>query len=280
MKRLSMILSLVLALCMILSMGAFASGEASGETSAEAQADTKSVEEAYLAYAREFLQNELLVNSYMTQEQIDNEFMPLVEAHDYETFPAYNMYHDGWFVNGRAMTFEEFEAQYQPGGETKSVEDAFIDYIHDWLYDELAINSLMSEDIIENEYMPEVRAFDFVSFPAEMLYNGMLEQGCPMTFEEFAAQYQAAAGGDVTWQDYIDFLWNSFKDTAPDPDALKTLLDSTPDWAFIEENIESGPWYKFFGEDYYNATTWDEFAANGGVGTFNADFVDSAGGAS
>ena len=278
MKRLSMILSLVLALCMILSMGAFASDEASGETSAEAQADTKSVEEAYLAYAREFLQNELLVNSYMTQEQIDNEFMPLVEAHDYETFPAYNMYHDGWFVNGRAMTFEEFAAQYNPGG--KSAEDAYIDYIYEFLENELKVNPYMTQEQIDNEYMPLIKAGNYTDFPASHLFNaGWLNTGTAMTLEEFKAQYKPA-GGDVTWQDYIDFLWNSFKDTAPDPDALKTLLDSTPDWAFIEENIESGPWYKFFGEDYYNATTWAEFEANGGVGTFNADFVDSAGGAS
>ena len=115
MKKRSMILSLVLTLCMILSIGAFASGEPSGEASGEASADAKTAEEAYIEYAREFLQNELLVNPYMTQEQIDNEFMPLVEAHDYETFPAYNMYHDGWFFTGTAMTFEEFAAQYVAG---------------------------------------------------------------------------------------------------------------------------------------------------------------------
>jgi len=279
MKRLSTILSLVLALCMILSVGAFASGEAGGETTAEAQADTKSVEEAYIDYIYEFLENELKINPYMTQEQIDNEYMPLIKAGNYTDFPASHLFNAGWLNTGTAMTFEEFAAQYNPGG--KAVEEAYIDYIYEFLENELKVNPYMTQEQIDNEYMPLVKAGNYTDFPASHLFNaGWLNTGTAMTFKEFAAQYQPAAGGDVTWQDYIDFLWNSSKDTAPDPDALKTLLDSTPDWAFIEENIESGPWYKFFGEDYYNATTWDEFAANGGVGTFNADFVDSAGGAS
>ena len=272
MKKTVRILSLLLALCTALSLGAFASGEPSGDVSEAA--DTKSVEEAYLDYARDFLQKELLVNSYMTQEQIDNEFMPLVEARDYETFPAYNMYHDGWFVNGKAMTFEEFATQYQP--EAKSVEDAYLDYAREFLQKELLVNSYMTQEQIDDEFMPLVEAHDYETFPAyNMYHDGWFVNGKAMTFEEFAAQYQPAAGGDVTWQDYIDFLWNSFKDTAPDPDALKSLLDSTPDWAFIEENIESGPWYKFFGEEYYDTTTWDEFVAAGGVGSFNAEFVES-----
>ncbi len=75
-----------------------------------------------------------------------------------------------------------------PAGEG-SVEDAFIEYIHEWLLAELEVNANMTIEQIEDEFMPLVREMNFTDFPAEMLYNGMLEQGCPMTFEEFAAQY-------------------------------------------------------------------------------------------
>ena len=45
----------------------------------------------------------------------------------------------------------------------------------------------MTEEIRENEFMPLIYAWDFNTFPAEMLWNGMLENGCPMTFDEFVA---------------------------------------------------------------------------------------------
>lgn len=275
MKNTIRILCLLLALCMALSLGVFASGEPSGEASEAGEA--KSVEEAFIEYIHNWLLDELAINSLMTEDIVENEYMPLVRAFDFVSFPA-EMLYNGMLEQGCPMTFEEFAAQYQP--DAKSVEEAYIDYARDFLQKELLVNSYMTQEQIDNEFMPLVEAHDYETFPAyNMYHDGWFVNGKAMTFEEFAAQY-VPAGGSVTWQDYIDFLWNSFKDTAPNPDALKSLLDSTPDWAFIEENIESGPWYKFFGEDYYNATTWDEFAANGGVGTFNADFVDSAGGAS
>ena len=195
MKKLSLILSVVLSLSMLFSLGAFASGEPSEDASGEASGQAASVEEAYLDYAREFLQAELLVNSYMTQEQIDNEFMPLVEAHDYETFPAYNMYHDGWFVNGPAMTFEEFAAQYQP--DASSVEEAYLEYIRDFLQAELLVNDYMTQEQIDNEYMPLIEAGNYTDFPASHLFNeGWLVNGTAMTYEEFAAQYQPAGSAD------------------------------------------------------------------------------------
>jgi len=113
--KVTRILSLFLALLMVLSLGAFASGEPSGDPSAEpsgeASGEAKTVEEAYIEYIRDFLQNELLNNDQMTQEQIDNEYMPLIEAGDYTSFPVSYLY-DGWLNTGTAMTFEEFAAQY------------------------------------------------------------------------------------------------------------------------------------------------------------------------
>ncbi len=92
------------------------------------------------------------------------------------------------------MTYDAWYAE-NGGGAVVSVEDAFIEYIHEWLIAEDEINDTMTEEIRENEFMPLVYAMDFESFPAEMIYSGMLEQGVPMTFEEFAAQYVPAAGG-------------------------------------------------------------------------------------
>ncbi|MCD7845349.1 MAG: hypothetical protein LUG57_05780 [Oscillospiraceae bacterium] len=70
-----------------------------------------------------------------------------------------------------------------------SVEAAYVEYIHEWLLAELEANSTLTEDQVENEFMPLIEAGDYTTFPAEMLYGGMLESGTAMTFEEFAAQY-------------------------------------------------------------------------------------------
>jgi hypothetical protein len=45
----------------------------------------------------------------------------------------------------------------------------------------------MTIEQVENAFMPLVEQMNFTDFPAEMIYSGMLEQGVPMTFEQFAA---------------------------------------------------------------------------------------------
>ena len=81
------------------------------------------------------------------------------------------------------------EASGEPAAAGGSVEEAFVEYIHEWLLNELENNSSMTIEQVEDEFMPLIEAGDYVSFPAEMLWNGMLNTGMPMTFEEFAAQY-------------------------------------------------------------------------------------------
>ncbi len=66
--------------------------------------------------------------------------------------------------------------------------EAYVEYIHEWLLAEDAVNDTMTSDIVENEFMPLVKAGDFATFPAEMLFNGMLNNGSPLTFEEWSAQ--------------------------------------------------------------------------------------------
>ncbi len=64
----------------------------------------------------------------------------------------------------------------------------YADYIHEWLLAELEVNSNMTVEQIEDEFMPLINAGDYVSFPAEMLYSGMLNNGVALTFEEWSAQ--------------------------------------------------------------------------------------------
>ena len=77
------------------------------------------------------------------------------------------------------------EASGEASGDTS--EDAYHEYLHQWLIAEDEVNSNMDENIRENEFMPLIYANDYETFPAEMLWSGMLENGCPMTYEEFVA---------------------------------------------------------------------------------------------
>ena len=193
-------LAIVLALLMVLSIGAFASGEPSAEASGEASGGASSEE---------------------------------------------------------------------PSGEM-SVEEAYVEYIREWLENELAHNDQMTQEQIDNEYMPLIEAGDYTSWPVSYLYDGWLETGVAMTFEEFAAQY-VPADGDVTWEDYQAWLISILPDICPDPEGVTPLIQALTGWEDID--FSSGPWEKIFGEEYFGCTTWEEFQANGGVGTFN-DYED------
>ena len=205
------ILALVLSLCMVLSMGTMALA---------ADASDPAVQEAYVEYIHEFLLAELAVNSSMTIEQVEDEFMPAVKAGDFVNFPA-DMLFNGMLNSGVAMTIEEFAAQYVPAGdasgeasgEAKTAEEAYVDYIYEFLLAELEVNTGgMTIEIIENEFMPLIEAGDYVSFPAEMLYSGMLDSGVAMTFEEFEAQYvpevaSGEASGEAAGGTYADYIY-------------------------------------------------------------------------
>ena len=256
-------LAMLLALCMVLSLGvtAFASGEPSGEASDDA------VWDAYVEYLHDFLVNqELPVNTGgMTIEIIEDEFMPQIKAGDFENPPAALLF-SGLLDSGVAMTYEEFAAQYTPAGEAMSVEEAFIEYIHEWLIAEDEINSNMDENIRENEFMPLVREMNFVDFPAEMIYSGMLESGVPMTFEEFAAQYvpaAAPAGGDTSVEAWHAYL-KEYVDAVPavDDEALQVfsaLIDADDFTTPPADMMFNAQWWGFA------AMTYDEFVAAGGV---------------
>ncbi len=64
---------------------------------------------------------------------------------------------------------------------------AYHEYLHEWLLAELEVNSSMTVEQVEDEFMPLIEADDYTSFPAEMLFSGMLNSGVPMTYEEWSA---------------------------------------------------------------------------------------------
>ena len=66
-------------------------------------------ESAYKVYLKEWIRYEESVNDTLTTEMAEQEFIPLIEAGDYTTFPAEMMF-SGMLVSGKAMTYDEFVA--------------------------------------------------------------------------------------------------------------------------------------------------------------------------
>lgn len=172
----------------------------------------------------------------------------------------------GVFASG-----EPSDASGEPSGDAVSVEEAYVDYIHEFLLNELTVNTGgMTIEIIENEFMPAVEAGKYDEFPADMLYNGMLDSGVAMTFEEFAAQYvpaeeAAPASGEAqsvedAYADYLrDFLEAELEvNSSMMPEHVEEILaaalagetDSFPGDILFNGMLVSG-----------NAMTFDEFAA-------------------
>ena len=85
---------------------------------------------------------------------------------------------------------------------------------------------------------------------------------------------QKAAASEATWEDYLNWLADAIGADSPDPDAFRALLFQAKSWDDIDVN--SPPWDKMFSEDAFDASTWDEFVAAGGVGTYNESFQDDA----
>lgn len=84
----------------------------------------------------------------------------------------------------------------------------------------------------------------------------------------------AEVTSEVTWESYLNWLADTFGANSPDPDAYRALLFQAQSWEDIDVTI--GPWDKLFAEDAFDASTWDEYVAAGGVGTYNEAFEDDA----
>ena len=187
MKNLSKLLALLLAFCLVFSVSAFASGEASdasGEASdASGEASGKTAEEAYVEYIHEWLIAEDEVNDTMTEEIRENEFMPLIWAGDYTTFPA-EMLWNGMLENGCPMTLEEFAAQYAPAaaaGGYSADEAGYQAYLKDWV----AANPAVQANI--DEFNAQIESGDYVSFPLEMCFTDQWFGFAALSLDEFIA---------------------------------------------------------------------------------------------
>ena len=162
------------------------------------------------------------------------------------------------------------EASAEPSAEPSaeaagSVEDAYKEYLHEWLIAEDEVNDTMTEEIRENEFMPLIWAGDYETFPAEMLWNGMLENGSPMTFDEFAAQYDGAAAPAAGAADEDGYKAYMKEWVAANPavqaniDEFNAAIDAGAYGDFPLEMCYTDQWFGFA------AMTLDEFIAAGGA---------------
>ncbi len=174
-----------------------ASGEASGDASSDEPSGEASSDEPYPMFEeyKEYLLATLLQDSFWQGSEAtlradlaaaetpdDENIQHFTGSGEVDQAPAgvvFPMTYDVWYA-------ENYGASGEPSGEA-DLEQAYKEYLHEWLIAEDAVNDTMTEDIRENEFMPLIWAGDYTTFPAEMLWNGMLENGSPMTFEEFAA---------------------------------------------------------------------------------------------
>ena len=123
----------------------------------------------------------------------DEEYAARLASGDLPDIVATSKNLSGILENGVALTYDEFVALNPAPAAAAPAEDpwaAYVNYIHEWLLAEDEVNDQMTSDIVENEFMPLVEAGDFTSFPADMLFNGMLENGAALTYDEFVALNQ------------------------------------------------------------------------------------------
>ena len=171
----------------------------------------------------------------------------------------------GVFASGEPSQEPSQEPSGEASGEAQSAEDAFIDYIHEWLLAELEVNSNMTIEQVEDEFMPLVEEMNFTDFPAEMIYSGMLESGVPMTFEEFAAQYTpaAAAGGysadEAGYKAYLKDWVAANPAVQANIDEFNAAIDAGAYGDFPLEMCFTDQWFGFA------ALSLDAFVAAGGV---------------
>ena len=181
----------------VVTEGAAAAGGASGEASSGEPSGEASSDEPYPKFDeyKEYLLETLLKDTFWqdkgdllkadldaAQTPDDENIQHFTGSGAVDQAPAgvvFPMTYDVWYA-------ENYGASGEPSGEV-DLEQAYKEYLHEWLIAEDAVNDTMTEEIRENEFMPLIWAGDYTTFPAEMLWNGMLENGCPMTFDEFVA---------------------------------------------------------------------------------------------
>jgi len=73
------------------------------------------------------------------------------------------------------------------GGTAGATSEAdYQEYLKAWLTYEKSVNTTMDDNMF-GEFVALIDAMDFVTFPGDMLFNGMLTTGSAMTYDEFVA---------------------------------------------------------------------------------------------
>ena len=100
---------------------------------------------------------------------------------------------DEYIENGKVTSVTEADYdKYIVGGEEEAAEGGAVDleayhaYLYQWIENENANNDSM-DDTMEAEFKACIDIDDYVTFPGDMIFGGMLETGVPMTFDEFVA---------------------------------------------------------------------------------------------
>jgi len=88
-----------------------------------------------------------------------------------------------------------------------------------------------------------------------------------------APEAPAAAPAEVTWEDYQNWLIDTFGSKSPNPEGYAELVRSYKSWDEVDPATQ--PWDKILGENAFHASTFEEFVAAGGVGTYNTEYEDS-----
>ncbi len=179
--------------------GEASSDEPSGEASGEASGEEYPLFDEYKEYLYETMMKDSFWqgNEANLRAGLDAATSPLDESiqnftgsGDVDQAPAgvvFPMTYDAWYAeNGGAAAASGASGAGAAGA--ADPEQAYKEYLHEWLIAEDEVNATMTEEIRENEFMPLIWAGDYTTFPAEMLWNGMLENGSPLTFDEWLAQ--------------------------------------------------------------------------------------------
>ena len=74
------------------------------------------------------------------------------------------------------------------GGTPGATSDAdYQAYLKAWLAAEAEVNTTMTDEQVNGEFIPMIEAGNYADFPVEMMFSGMLNTGAAMTYDEFVA---------------------------------------------------------------------------------------------
>lgn len=74
------------------------------------------------------------------------------------------------------------------GGTAGATSDAdYQAYLKAWITAEAEVNTTMTDEQVNGEFIPMIESGNYSDFPVEMMFSGMLNTGAAMTYDEFVA---------------------------------------------------------------------------------------------